>query len=79
MDPLAELLDQLRAPWKLDSACLEHPELSWFPERGEDQSRQKAVCSACLVRVECLAAGVGQLGIWGGISERARRKNDIAA
>jgi WhiB family redox-sensing transcriptional regulator len=80
VDLFAELLNDLIAPWKLDAACREHPELSWFPERGEDQSRQRAICAACLVRTECLAASQGEHGIWGGTSERARkRKIDLAA
>ncbi len=60
--------------WQKDAACKEHPELSWFPATGQNQARQHAVCAGCLVRVECLAAGEGEFGTWGGLSERARRR-----
>ena len=73
-DPLAELLHQMQASWKRDAACREHPDLSWFPERGADQSRQRAIRASCLVRVECYAAGEGERGIWGGASGRARKQ-----
>lgn len=68
-----ELLDS-RPAWHADAACLEHPEVDFFPSgRGDDA---KAVCAGCLVRDECLAAALvrGEHdGIWGGTSERQRR------
>jgi WhiB family redox-sensing transcriptional regulator len=74
MDLFAELLNSMQAPWKADAACREHLELSWFPDRGADQSRQKAICARCLVQRECLIAGAEEFGVWGGASERARRR-----
>ena len=48
----------------------------WFPERGEPYRRALDICAVCPVREECLAWAVehGELGIWGGLSERARRR-----
>ena len=63
-----------RPAWHSDAACREHPELSWFPARGERQDEQRAVCEGCLVRAECAAAGMFEYdGIWGGLSGRGRR------
>ena len=64
-----------RPAWHADAACKEHPELSWFPERGQPVDRQKAICAGCHVRVECAAHGLEhhEEGIWGGISGRGRR------
>lgn len=82
----AELLDELAAgppAWMRDALCREpHPGANWFPERGEDASRAKAVCRRCLVREECLAyAGLDPdlRGIWGGLSDRQRRQRRQAA
>ncbi len=71
-DPLTALLSFIRPAFHADAACREHPELSWFPERGEPTKAQLAVCAGCLVRDECREAGE-LVGIWGGLSGRARR------
>ncbi|MGH9117242.1 MAG: WhiB family transcriptional regulator [Acidimicrobiales bacterium] len=49
----------------------------FFPELGEPSAAAKAVCGGCVVRRECLefALVTGQKhGIWGGTSERERRR-----
>lgn len=64
--------------WHRDAACREHPEINFFPERGEPVDPAKAVCGRCLVRAECLNDALAQPkpvgGIWGGTSERERRQ-----
>lgn len=76
-----ELLEQLAAgppAWMRDALCREpHPGVSWFPERGEDAGPAKAVCRRCLVLEECRAYAIGDhelRGIWGGLSDRQRRR-----
>jgi len=68
-----------RPAFMSDAACREHPEISWFPERGDDVRPAKAVCAACLVQAECAAyAATFALndlqGIWGGMSGNERRR-----
>lgn len=49
----------------------------FFPERGASTRRAKAICAECDVRAECLdfAVETGEkFGIWGGMSERERRR-----
>lgn len=49
----------------------------FFPKRGESAREAKEVCGGCEVREECLeyALATGQkYGIWGGMSERQRRR-----
>jgi len=82
----ADLLDLLaggRPAWHRDASCLEHPELSWFPDKADDTTAAKAVCSGCLVVAECrtwaLAQGPALVGIWGGLSARARLQRRRAA
>ena len=66
--------------WKARANCLGVDPALFFPERGEahDVAREaREVCDGCTVTVECLeyALEIGEtLGIWGGKSERERRK-----
>lgn len=49
----------------------------FFPERGASTRRAKTICGECQVRSECLefAIEIGEkFGIWGGMSERERRR-----
>ena len=39
--------------WRLDALCLEHPEISWVPRRGEPTHQALEVCARCAVRTEC--------------------------
>ena len=83
-DP-AELFDAVavltrRPAWHADALCREHPEIDFFPVRGESVEAAKAVCARCLVRDECLATALamcdsgldGAVGIWGGTSQQER-------
>lgn len=72
-------LDDLvaRPRFMKDAACREHPETVFFIDRGGDTRPAKAVCAGCLVRAECLAYALEEhiaFGIWGGMSERERRR-----
>jgi len=49
----------------------------FYPKRGEPSAEAKRVCAGCLVREVCLehALATGEHhGIWGGVSERERRR-----
>lgn len=63
--------------WRDLAACKGvDPEL-FFPERGDDTRPAKAICRGCDVRFECLEfalAGAEKFGVWGGLSERERRR-----
>jgi WhiB family redox-sensing transcriptional regulator len=65
-------------PWRAEAACIDRPDVNFFPLRGEDAQPAKAVCAECPVQRECLEyavkMGTAALGIWGGTSERARRR-----
>lgn len=51
------------------------PEL-FFPTRGESTKEAKAVCADCPVMDACRAWAIPneKVGIWGGLSERERRR-----
>jgi WhiB family redox-sensing transcriptional regulator len=65
--------------WMRDGACLEHLDDAdaWFPPRGANPNAAKRICSACLVKTECLAfalrLGIDD-GVWGGTSPGERRR-----
>lgn len=64
-----------RPAWQDDALCPEVDIEAFFPEKGGSTNDAKEICSLCPVRAECLAAGLyEQYGIWGGVTERARRK-----
>ena len=49
----------------------------FFPERGASTRKAKAICNECEVRGECLDFAIvngEKFGIWGGMSERERRR-----
>jgi WhiB family redox-sensing transcriptional regulator len=49
----------------------------FYPERGESTKQAKAVCRGCEVREDCLEYALvngEKFGIWGGLSERERRR-----
>jgi WhiB family redox-sensing transcriptional regulator len=74
-DELLELLTRGRPAWHADAACAEHPDVSFFPARGEDHRPAKAICARCLVRAECLAFGIEEPeGLWGGLGWQERRR-----
>lgn len=53
---LTELIHWIARPrpvWMRDAACREHPEVNFFPARGEDRRPALAVCGRCLVLNEC--------------------------
>jgi WhiB family redox-sensing transcriptional regulator len=87
ISPMSDRLTELirRPPWMADALCREFPDVSWFPERGQDVRPAKAICSRCLVRVECAAyvatfdALTAAHGIWAGTSARERRQERRAA
>jgi WhiB family redox-sensing transcriptional regulator len=63
--------------WQDRANCLGvNPDL-FFPERGASSVEAKKVCAECVVRLECLDYALvhgEKFGIWGGTSERQRRR-----
>lgn len=63
--------------WQASARCTEVDPEIFFPERGGSSRAARAVCNDCSVREECLRYALTnreQFGIWGGTSERERRK-----
>lgn len=63
--------------WQEYSNCLGVDPDLFFPERGASTREAKEVCRGCVVREECLEFAIRhgeKFGIWGGLSERERRR-----
>ncbi len=63
--------------WKDRALCAETDPEAFFPEKGGSTREAKKVCVSCEVRAECLDFALGndeRFGIWGGLSERERRR-----
>lgn len=64
-------------PWAEDALCAQTDPESFYPEKGGSTREAKAVCASCLVQAECLDYALDhdeRFGIWGGLSERERRR-----
>jgi WhiB family transcriptional regulator, redox-sensing transcriptional regulator len=64
-------------PWAPQARCLQAEPDTFFPEKGGSTREAKRICSDCEVRAECLEFALAndeRFGIWGGLSERERRR-----
>jgi WhiB family redox-sensing transcriptional regulator len=63
--------------WQDYANCLGVDPDLFFPERGASTREAKEVCRGCIVRAQCLEYALvnsEKFGIWGGMSERERRR-----
>lgn len=63
--------------WQQRALCAQTDPEAFFPEKGGSTRDAKKVCVGCEVRSECLEYALlhdERFGIWGGLSERERRK-----
>ena len=63
--------------WQERALCAQTDPEAFFPEKGGSTREAKKVCQTCDVRSECLEYALAhdeRFGIWGGLSERERRK-----
>jgi len=67
----------LDTSWQEFANCLGVDPDLFFPERGASTREAKEVCRGCVVRPDCLEFALAngeKFGIWGGMSERERRR-----
>jgi WhiB family transcriptional regulator, redox-sensing transcriptional regulator len=65
------------AGWQERALCAQTDPEAFFPEKGGSTREAKKVCLTCDVRTECLESALmndERFGIWGGLSERERRR-----
>jgi WhiB family redox-sensing transcriptional regulator len=72
-----EVADDNPLAWLSDSLCAQTDPEAFFPEKGGSTRDAKKICGSCEVRTQCLQYALAndeRFGIWGGLSERERRK-----
>ncbi len=68
--------------WHDRALCAQTDPEAFFPEKGGSTREAKKICTGCDVRAECLSYALAhdeRFGIWGGLSERERRRLKRAA
>ena len=69
--------ESLDRSWQEYANCLGVDPDLFFPERGASTREAKEGCRGCVVRDDCLEYALHnseKFGIWGGMSERERRR-----
>jgi WhiB family redox-sensing transcriptional regulator len=77
MDIITTLYGRQERSWQLQANCMGVDPDLFFPERGASTREAKEVCRGCIVREDCLEYALAngeKFGIWGGMSERERRR-----
>jgi WhiB family transcriptional regulator, redox-sensing transcriptional regulator len=68
--------------WQEKALCAQTDPEAFFPEKGGSTREAKKICTDCEVKAECLEYALAndeRFGIWGGLSERERRRLRRAA
>jgi WhiB family redox-sensing transcriptional regulator len=68
--------------WQEQALCAQTDPEAFFPEKGGSTREAKRICIGCEVKGDCLEYALEQderFGIWGGLSERERRRLKRAA
>ena len=76
-EPTTESEESEELGWQERALCAQTDPEAFFPEKGGSTREAKRVCLTCDVRDECLEYALEndeRFGIWGGLSERERRK-----
>jgi WhiB family redox-sensing transcriptional regulator len=74
---LYALIEQLHPAWHAEANCREVETSMMFPHDSKGVDRAKGVCVGCPVQGECREAALAfnqDYGVWGGMSERERRR-----
>ncbi|MCL2784130.1 MAG: WhiB family transcriptional regulator [Propionibacteriaceae bacterium] len=70
-------IDEDASAWQASALCAQTDPEAFFPEKGGSTREAKSVCKVCDVKQECLEYALAhdeRFGIWGGLSERERRR-----
>ena len=63
--------------WMADGSCRNYPPQKFFPSDGVGVDVARKICAACPVQGPCLEYALAERidhGVWGGCSERERRR-----
>lgn len=71
------LFEAVEDQWQDRALCAQTDPEAFFPEKGGSTREAKRICQGCEVKGECLEYALHndeRFGIWGGLSERERRR-----
>ncbi len=69
--------EEVELQWMRDGNCRNYPPAAFFPSDGVGVDAARRICATCHVQDQCLDyALVNRIdhGVWGGCSERERRR-----
>ena len=69
--------DETTSSWMARGACRAYPPNTFFPSDGVGVDRARKICATCPVSAPCLEYALENHidhGVWGGCSERERRR-----
>jgi WhiB family redox-sensing transcriptional regulator len=72
-----DMFESIEDQWQERALCAQTDPEAFFPEKGGSTREAKRICLGCEVRDECLEYALAndeRFGIWGGLSERERRR-----
>ena len=76
-DPIDDELATDEDQWQERALCAQTDPEAFFPEKGGSTREAKRICQGCEVKDACLEYALAhdeRFGIWGGLSERERRR-----
>lgn len=71
------MFEEIEDQWQERALCAQTDPEAFFPEKGGSTREAKRICLGCDVKGECLEYALAKderFGIWGGLSERERRR-----
>jgi WhiB family transcriptional regulator, redox-sensing transcriptional regulator len=75
MNPMRRVI--VNTEWMADGKCREYPAATFFPQDGVGVIKAQRICATCEVASACLEYALANHvdhGVWGGKSERERRR-----
>ena len=70
-------MDETEVAWMQEGHCRFYPPAVFFPSDGNGVVTARAICAECPMKEPCLEYALAQRidhGVWGGCSERERRR-----
>lgn len=70
-------MEPVQPTWMSKGSCRNYPPSAFFPSDGVGVDAAREICADCRVRADCLEYALENRidhGVWGGSSERERRR-----
>ena len=71
------MYDDTDTAWMAEGNCRNHPPATFFPSDGVGVEVARRICATCPMKEPCLEYALANRidhGVWGGCSERERRR-----